>query len=425
LAIDEKQIAVASATGSGVPDGWREVRFDEIAQLVNDRVDNPAEAGVERYVGLEHLDPESLRIRRWGAPTDVEAQKLRFQPCDIIFGKRRAYQRKVAVADFEGICSAHAMVLRAREETVVKEFLPFFMQSDTFFDRALSISVGSLSPTINWKTLAGQKFALPSKAEQRRITDILWAADDSDYKSKAALERLKETTIKLMNMLLTVGVDGEGKVRSSSSESDHSINSPLGRIPQSWEVCSIEDKLEKIIDYRGKTPRKTSSGVPLITAKNVREGFIDEDPREFIATEDYDSWMTRGIPKPGDVLFTTEAPLGNVAKIPNYKMALAQRIITLCPNREVLDSEYLYWLLMWSESQRRIQQKGTGTTVLGIKQSVFRKIFFRFPPIEEQRKIVSILKVCDAGLNVLERQSRSASLLRKLLLLELIPHAYS
>jgi len=159
--------------------GWRVVRFDEMAQLVNDRVDNPAEAGVERYVGLEHLDPESLKIRRWGAPTDVEAQKLRFQPGDIIFGKRRAYQRKLAVADFEGICSAHAMVLRAREETVIKEFLPFFMQSETFFDRALSISVGSLSPTINWKTLAGQTFVLPPKDEQHRIADILWTLDNT------------------------------------------------------------------------------------------------------------------------------------------------------------------------------------------------------------------------------------------------------
>ncbi len=164
---------------NGSKTGWRTVRFDEMAQLVNDRVANPAESGVERYVGLEHLDSESLKIRRWGKPTDVEAQKLQFQPGDIIFGKRRAYQRKVAVADFEGICSAHAMVLRAREEIVVKDFLPFFMQSETFFERALSISVGSLSPTINWKTLAEQKFTIPPKEEQRRIAEILRVNDET------------------------------------------------------------------------------------------------------------------------------------------------------------------------------------------------------------------------------------------------------
>ena len=159
--------------------GWTRVRFDQIATQINDRVDNPAEAGVERYVGLEHLDPDSLRIRRWGEPTDVESTKLRFQPGDIIFGKRRVYQRKVAVADFEGICSAHAMVLRAKPGAVLPEFLPFFMQSDLFMERALSISVGSLSPTINWKPLAAEEFLLPPIQEQARLVETLVASRDS------------------------------------------------------------------------------------------------------------------------------------------------------------------------------------------------------------------------------------------------------
>jgi len=149
---------------------WKRVKFGEITQCVNDRVDDPRSAGVDRYVGLEHLDPESLAIRRWGTPDDVESTKLRFKPGDIIFGKRRAYQRKLAIADFEGICSAHAMVLRAKPNAVVPEFLPFFMQSDLFMERAIAISVGSLSPTINWKTLAAEEFALPPLEEQRRLT---------------------------------------------------------------------------------------------------------------------------------------------------------------------------------------------------------------------------------------------------------------
>ena len=153
--------------------GWARIRFDQMATQVNDRVDNPAESGVERYVGLEHLDPDSLRIRRWGEPSNVESTKLRFQPGDIIFGKRRVYQRKVAVADFEGICSAHAMVLRARPGVVLPEFLPFFMQSGLFMERALSISVGSLSPTINWKALASEEFSLPPIQEQSRIYEVL------------------------------------------------------------------------------------------------------------------------------------------------------------------------------------------------------------------------------------------------------------
>ncbi|WP_195822642.1 restriction endonuclease subunit S [Roseobacter sp. MH60115] len=152
-------------------------RFDQLADQINKRV-MPDEADVDRYVGLEHLDPDSLRIRRWGDTSEVESTKLLFQPGDIIFGKRRVYQRKVAVADFEGICSAHAMVLRARPDTVLPEFLPFFMQSDLFMERALSISVGSLSPTINWKALATEEFLLPLIQEQARLVEALKASEE-------------------------------------------------------------------------------------------------------------------------------------------------------------------------------------------------------------------------------------------------------
>src|SRR5437016_5027708 len=110
----------ASSEGRVLSNGWRMVRFDEMAESITVRVDNPSEAGVERYVGLEHLDPDSLKIRRWGQPDEVEATKLRFKPGDVVFARRRAYQRKLGVADFEGICSAHALVLRARESVVDK-----------------------------------------------------------------------------------------------------------------------------------------------------------------------------------------------------------------------------------------------------------------------------------------------------------------
>lgn len=163
-----------------LPNGWKWVRFDQIAHNISERVDDPRQAGVDHYVGLEHLDSDSLKIRRWGTPEDVEAQKLRFRPGDIIFGKRRAYQRKVGVAEFDGICSAHAFVFRGNADHIVPELLPFFMQTDAFMERAVAISKGSLSPTINWGDLARQEFALPSDpAEQRRIAELLRAADEA------------------------------------------------------------------------------------------------------------------------------------------------------------------------------------------------------------------------------------------------------
>ncbi|MFL4340658.1 restriction endonuclease subunit S, partial [Pseudomonas aeruginosa] len=155
--------------------GWKVWRFDQLATNVNVRIDNPSESGMEHYVGLEHLDADSLKIRRWGTPDDVEATKLMFKKGDIIFGRRRAYQRKLGVAEFDGICSAHAMVLRAKPDVVLPAFLPFFMQSDLFMSRAVEISVGSLSPTINWKTMAVQEFVLPPLEEQQRAVHFLSA----------------------------------------------------------------------------------------------------------------------------------------------------------------------------------------------------------------------------------------------------------
>src|SRR5690349_16864384 len=165
-----------SSSGGPKP-GWRSCRFDSIATNVNDRVDDPSAAGVDYYVGLEHLDSDSLTIRRWGSPTDVQATKLRFRKGDIIFGRRRVYQRKVGVAHFDGICSAHAMVLRAQPDVALPEFLPFFMQSDLFMERAQEISVGSLSPTINWPALAREEFPLPPLNEQRRVAQVIRSCD--------------------------------------------------------------------------------------------------------------------------------------------------------------------------------------------------------------------------------------------------------
>ena len=147
--------------------GWKRMAFGEFAESIGERAE-PRDAQEEIYVGLEHLDSQCLHIHRWGKGSDVIGGKLRFRKGDIIFGKRRAHQRKLAVAEFGGICSAHAMVIRARPDKVLPEFLPFLMMSDRFMNRAVEISVGSLSPTINWTTLKLETFDLPPLDQQRR-----------------------------------------------------------------------------------------------------------------------------------------------------------------------------------------------------------------------------------------------------------------
>lgn len=177
------------------------VRFDKIATNISERVE-PRKTELTTYVGLEHLDADNLKIERTGTPDDVIGTKLKIYKGDIIFGKRRAYLRKVAVSHFDGIASAHSMILRANEKNIEKEFLPYFMQSDTFMNRAVQISEGSLSPTIKNKTLALQEFILPKKEKQKELISLFKQFDTTMEQLKKQKITLKHLKQKLLNEIL-------------------------------------------------------------------------------------------------------------------------------------------------------------------------------------------------------------------------------
>lgn len=167
-----------------------------------------------------------------------------------------------------------------------------------------------------------------------------------------------------------------------------------------WTFAPLENCLEALIDYRGKTPEKTSSGIPLVTAKIIKGGRV-EKATEFIAEDNYTSWMRRGIPKEGDVVLTVEAPLGEVAQLGPEKIALAQRVVTLRGKEGVLDNTYLLYLLQTEEMLDQLRSRATGTTVLGIKQRELRKIKVSLPSIEQQRSAAQALKALDNRANLL------------------------
>lgn len=154
--------------------GWRRVKFGDVVRLSKARSQDPLADGIERYVGLEHLEPGDLRIRSWGNVADGVTFTNVFKPGQVLFGKRRAYQRKVAVADFSGVCSGDIYVLESKDASVLlPELLPFICQTDAFFDHAVGTSAGSLSPRTNWTSLADFEFALPPIEEQRRTLALL------------------------------------------------------------------------------------------------------------------------------------------------------------------------------------------------------------------------------------------------------------
>jgi type I restriction enzyme S subunit len=176
--------------------------------------------------------------------------------------------------------------------------------------------------------------------------------------------------------------------------------------PPEWKLSRLEDSLDALIDYRGKTPTKTTFGIPLVTAKIIKGGRI-EDPEEFIAEAEFDEWMRRGMPLPGDVVMTTEAPLGEIAQLDDRKVALAQRVITLRGKSGYLDNTFLRFLMQSSFVQDQLKGRASGTTVMGIRQSELRGVQLVIPPLDEQRAIGRVLGALDDKIELNRRMNRT------------------
>ena len=362
--------------------GWKRVKFAQLAECVNDRVDDPSKSGVDRYVGLDHLDPESLTIRRWGAPDEVESTKLRFKPGDIIFGKRRAYQRKLAVADFEGICSAHAMVLRAKSAAVLPEFLPFFMQSDTFMERAVAISVGSLSPTINWKTLAAEEFGLPPLEEQRRLAGQMrvWTA-------------LRETT----------QAAAEACTRTRRSYLVNTFRPDRGttdRFPGHWRVCAVADAGDSQLGQQRHPMFDSGTNMrPYLRVANVQDGAFDlSDVLTMHFPEDS---LSKFELVPGDILLNEGQSTELVGRSAIYRgevpRACFQKTLLRfrCGPDLVPEFAHCFFqhMLYTGQFARVVVQTTSMAHLTGVR---FAKMPMPVPPLDEQRGIVDQLGQIDA-----------------------------
>jgi type I restriction enzyme S subunit len=242
---------------------------------------------------------------------------------------------------------------------------------------------GSGVPTLNRNSVHSELVYVSSNvSEQKRIVAILDEAFEGIDRAIANTEKNLANTRELFESYLNAIFTQKG---------------------DQWVDAVIEDHI-KFIDYRGRTPNKTQEGMRLITAKNVKMGFLQTEPQEFVAPDIYDDWMTRGIPQKGDVLFTTEAPLGNVAQLDTYeKVVFAQRIIIMQPDTKFINKTFLKFLLFSDLIQQRIHDKATGATAQGIKASLLKKIQISFPcDLLVQKKIVLKLETLEADTKRLE-----------------------
>lgn len=328
---------------------WKRVAFGDVIESVTERVDDPSKSGVDRYVGLEHLDPGVMTVQRWDTPDKVEAQKLRFQPGDVIFGRRRAYQKKVALAEFEGICSAHALVLRARPDHVEPAFLPVFLSSDYFLDRAISISVGSLSPTVNWRDLKTQEFDLPPFDEQKRIADLIWA-----------IERHR------------LEIAGVADSLSKASET---------RLAELWKVQTGKEAIGDIADcVTGSTPPKakavywTSSDVPFYTPSEIQSDTMAV-ARQGVSVEG--ATTGRWLPQFAVAVACIGGDMGKSAVI--QEPGISNQQITSVVGLSEADAYLLQSLLAHPFGRRAMEARETTTIVRKLNKSDLMKVEVPWP----------------------------------------------
>ncbi len=370
--------------------GWKRVPFGEFAESIGERAE-PKDAQEEIYVGLEHLDPQCLHIRRWGKGSDVIGGKLRFRKGDIIFGKRRAYQRKLAVAEFGGICSAHAMVIRARPDKVLPEFLPFLMMSDRFMNRAVEISVGSLSPTINWTTLKLETFVLPPLDQQRSIAEILWAVDE-------AMNRYSETE--------ETAARCADAARNEHFTSDKHFNS-LVPIRQTGRWVS------------GNTPSRGrseywSGSFPWVSPKDMKVAWI-ADSEEHLSDAGRNEATVVGA---GSLLIVIRGmilahsfPLG----ITTRDVAFNQDMKALVP-AETHSVEYVFHWFRWAKDRilSCISDSSHGTKRLAMEDLFAMKI--PTPSPKEQIRFVESLQTLESASSLVGQNIQSLTNLRTALL---------
>lgn len=349
-------------------------RFDEIA-INSTKKKKPTEEDKVHYIGLEHIDPGCFNIVRWGSDVAPTGDKLLMQKGDVLFGKRRAYQRKVGIAPFDGIFSAHGMVLRPNTEIIDANYFPFFISSDRFMETAVRISVGGLSPTINWKDLAKQEFDLPPLEEQKVLADKLWAA-----------YRLKEGYKKLL-------VATDEMVKSQFIEMFYNDNFICEKLKEHIEV--IRGVSYKPTDVRDAKDKDSSV---ILRSNNIFNGLINYDDIVFVDSTRVSE--AQELSK-GDIVMCGSNGSKNlvgkaamITELPLHKTSFGAFCLGIrC--KDTIHPMYLSSYFQTSIYRNKIEELGAGSNILNIKPDYINNMEIPVPRIEKQLKFVSIAEQAD------------------------------
>ena len=373
-------------------------KFDEIAFNSTEKK-KPVDEDKYTYLGLEHLDSDSIYVTRYGADVAPKGDKLIMKKGDVLFGKRRAYQKKVAIAPFDGIFSAHGMVLRPKEDVIDKDFFPMFIKSDYFLDAAIKISVGSLSPTINWRDLKELRFELPSLEEQRKLAEVLWTIYDMKDKYKKLIlatdELVKSQFIEMFDRL----------------EYEHVQLKDISTLFADGDWIETKDQS----DY----------GIRLVQTGNVGNGYyIDKDAHSRYVSEETFLRLNCTEILPGDILISRlPDPVGRGCILPDgIGKAITAVDCTIVRLKDMVEPEYLIGFTQTGLYQLQIESAKTGTTRKRISRKNLEKILIPVPPIEKQMVFVELIKESDKSKFALQEAIKDLDALSKKIIAEnLIP----
>ena len=446
-------VCIADEVPFEIPDSWEWTRLGFVSSYAETKKKIKAQ---DAPPDLWQLDLEDIekggRILKHKTVGERKAvgDKTFFEAGNVLYSKLRPYLLKVLVAPADGICTPEIVPFSLYGK-VLPEYIVAFLKSPYVDGVINAVTYGVKMPRVGTQTMTSLLLPLPPLNEQQRIVNkinevmpvvakydatyskvnelnetfpealkrsiLQWAVqgklvaqDLSDEPAEALLERIRAEKQRLVK---------EGKIKKDKHESvifrrDNSHYEKCGSeilcideeipfdLPTSWQWERLIN-IYNFIDYRGKTPTKTDYGVPLVTAKNVKKGYIDYSIKEYISHEEFRQRQTRGISHKGDILFSTEAPMGNAALADINEFSAGQRLITFQQYGECIEiSNELMMLFILSDCfQNQLSIQCTGTTVKGIKAEKLKRLLIPIPPLAEQQRILNVIKLAFEAINTL------------------------
>ena len=396
-------------------DTWTRVAFGDVVKLCRDRSSNPRVDGLERYVGLEHLVPGDMSIQSWGSIADGTTFTSVFRPGHVLFGKRRAYQRKVAVADFHGVCSSDIYVLEPKGESLLPGLLPFLCQTEAFFRHALKTAAGGLSPRTNWKDLAKFEFALPPHEEQRRIEDVL-----------NRCESLHRATVQAASVSTMTLVAARHRLMSRLSPDTESAKSRSTILPPRWSRRTLADIVEApygIVDgpfgSNLKSEHYRDSGYPVVQSAFVASGAFDPHAADWVYVDESKfQEQHRSAVRAGDIVMVkVGVNCGACDVVPAGQPTgiLAGNCLKISPKREICDTRFLLHYLKWLREVGLLERHVTSTQQRALTLGRLKGQRIILPPLSEQEYSVRVLDSCQRAESDLAERKAAVTRMAKLL----------